>query len=129
MEIFAAALDYAPAKMLDGRPCTWIRLRVLVDGQNIWKEESGSVAEHLEANEIPVHGIRDSVARINARDIDLSIFAEYDADAPVDGICLRTFLTVESDGDLFAEDSAWNKKLGSKTIREWYSLLQQIPIV
>jgi hypothetical protein len=135
VEIFAAALDYATGKRVDGTICTWIRMRVFVDSapNSTWHEydrdpkESveDAVSRHLAANEIPVRGIKGSVARIDTKAIDLSEYSEYPA--PEDGISIRTFLTVEgTENDLFGPDSVWNVKLGSKTISEWYRELASI---
>lgn len=129
-EIFAAALDYYKSRSLDGKEYKIIRMRVLADNGKIWLESVGTVAEHLEENEIATYGISDTVARINTRQINLADFADYDPDVPVDGLCVRTFLTVYAgEEDIFAEDSAWSIKFGSKTLREWYMTLKQIPIV
>lgn len=134
VEIFAAALDYAEGKTIDGRPCTWIRMRVFVDTSpdGIWREYDrgptetveAAVARHLAANEIPVRGIKGSVARIDTKAVNLAEYNEYPAE---EGISIRTFLTVDSgDTNMFGEDSAWNMKLGPKTISEWYKELAQL---
>lgn len=131
VEIFAAALEYAPSTRVDGSKCTWIRMRVFVDGSNTWREyDRGkkesvetAVKRHLAANDIPVIGVKGNVARIDTKAIDLTEYGEY----PGEGITVRTLLTVTSgDDDLFGEDSVWNNKLGSKTISEWYMDLASI---
>lgn len=137
VEIFAGAVDYAQGKTIDGNPCTWIRMRVFVDSStkgsvNTWREydrgpeESieAAVARHLAANDIAVRGIKGSVARIDTKSINLSEYSDFPAD---EGISVRTFLTVDSGTtNLFGEDNAWNMKLGTKTISEWYKILASI---
>lgn len=129
-EIFAAALDYYKSRGIDGKDYKIIRMRVLADNGKIWLESVGSAAEHLESNEIATYGMHAGAARINTRQINLSEFAEYDPDTHIDGLCIRTFLTVDiGENDIFAEDSIWSMNFGSKTLRDWYMLVRQIPIV
>ena len=138
VEIFAAALDYAQGTNIDGTKHTWIRMRVFVDvsadgTNNTWREyDRGpkeavdvAISRHLAANDIPVRGIKGSVARVDTKAIDLSEYEEYST--AQGGIAIRTFLTVESpSGELFGPDSSWNMTLGSKTISEWYRELASI---
>lgn len=130
MKLFAAALEYAPGKRLDGQPCTFVRFRVIVDGSDgLWTEDEGSAAEHLEANEIVIRSIKEvngvSVARINATETDLSGFVEWAPDLGSQ-LTLRTFLNVlGSDGkSLFDSDDCWQTiSIGGQSLTYWYELI------
>lgn len=133
MKLFAAALEYAPGSRLDGQKCTYVRLRVIVDGADgLWTEEEGSVAEHLEANEISVGHVDEvdgvHVVRIDAAATDLSGFVDWTPGCASE-LTLRTFLNVLGpDGaSLFDADDCWKTiRIGDRPLDYWYSHIRGI---
>jgi hypothetical protein len=137
MKLFAAALEYAPGRRLDGQVCTYVRFRVIVDGADeLWAEDDGSAAEHLEANEIFVRHIEEvdgvHVARIDAAATDLSGFTEWapgcasEFSTGTGILTLRTFLNVLGpDGaSLFDADDCWQTiRIGGRPLAYWYECL------
>lgn len=130
MKLFAGALEYAPGQRLDGRKCTFVRFRVIVDGADgLWVEDDGTAEEHLEVNEIAVRSIKEvggvTVARINAAATDLSGFVEW-APGVNDQLTLRTFLNVLGPDakSLFDGDDCWQTiSIGGKSLTYWYELV------
>lgn len=125
--ICAGALEYAPGRRLDDTSCTYVRIRLLVEGaagDQLWTDEA-DIADCLAANEISVHGIKGQVARINVAATALSDFEEWNG-SPVDGLRLRTFLNVLGpDGQsIFGADDCWNTLLISgRPLNYWYKQL------
>ena len=133
--ICAGAVEYSQGKRLDGTTCTYVRLRLLVDGDRLWIEDAEAlVAECLATNEISVHELSivdgTHVARINCAETALSDFEEWDG-AHSGGLRLRTFLNVlGTDGkSLFAKDDCWDSIiLEGRPINYWYEKLTAIRV-
>lgn len=130
--ICAGALEYSQGKRIDNSPCTYVRLRLLVDGLRLWIEEPQiDVGECLAINEISVHGtaIYNGVAitRIDCATTKLQDFEEWTVGAQ--GLHLRTFLNVlRSDGSsVFGKDDCWNTiMVEGKPVNYWYSKIANI---
>jgi hypothetical protein len=130
MEIFAAALEYAPGQRLDGTACTFVRFRVIVDGEaGLWTEDDCVAA--LQENDIAVHSAKvvdgTYIARINAAATDLSGFVEWQPDNASDTLTLRTFLTVlgPQGTSLFSDDDCWHTiRVGGRPLSYWYERLK-----
>ena len=128
MKIFAAALEYAPGKRLDGSPCTYVRFRVIVEGAaDLWTDEDLSA---LEANEIATRSIKEvdgiQLVRIDAAATDMSGFLEWSPEADPESLTLRTFLNVLGpDGkSLFGQDDCWNTiRIDDRPLNYWFHQL------
>lgn len=129
--ICAGAIEYSGGKRLDGTPCTYVRLRILVSGDSLWTEDADAdVAACLEANEIGIKGIKKVeacvVARICCATTALHDFEEWRPGMDDDSLRLRTFLNVLGpDGhSIFGKDDCWNTlTLNGQTINELYNYL------
>ncbi len=134
--ICAGALEYAPGRKLDDSPCTYVRLRLLVEGakgDQLWTEDAdASVPDCLDANEIAVHGINGQAARINVAATALADFEEWSGVQSADqGLRLRTFLNVLGpDGQsAFGPDDCWNTlTISGRPLNYWYGLLSSIKV-
>lgn len=132
--ICAGALEYSQGKRLDNSVCTYVRLRLLVDGGRLWIEEAGAAVEEcLTVNEIVVHGTSEfdgvTVARIDCTATRLQDFEEWTSTKANEGLHLRTFLNVLGpDGlSIFGKDDCWNTiLLENKSIKYWYEKLASI---
>jgi hypothetical protein len=126
MQLFPVAIDYSKSQSLDGTQLQIIRMRVIVDGADLWTEDDPASA--LADSEIFTKSltIRDgvAVAIIDTAATDLSQFAEY---APnTDQICVRTFLTIREAGgsSIFDRDDCWDTiQIGPKSCSDWYKLV------
>jgi hypothetical protein len=133
--ICAGALEYSQGKRLDGSPCTYVRLRLLVEDARLWLEEANmDIEECLAVNEIAVHGLSPvdgaTVARIDCAKTRLQDFEEWTADT-AQGLHLRTFLNVLGpDGtSLFGKDDCWNTiHIEGRPINYWYQKLADIKL-
>ena len=131
------SIDYSQNTRLDGKPSIWVRLRLLcdADGKSLWIDKFSDINDARQSlidNKIEFYEITEEcpdlfVAR--AKSSSMNELTEWNSEAPNDGLCVRTFITIMDGGerDLFDQDSCWLTSLvGGYNINKWFHSIKRL---